>query len=108
MGYTLRKKYKNPEGQLQLSIIKYCKIKGYTVGKTKTTGIFRKGKYFSDPHLFLGFPDLTVFTPTLVFVEVKSSKGVMSASQKNFQELCKKANIKYIVAKKLEDVIQSI
>ena len=96
---------KNEEGQTQLSIIRYCKLKGYVIGKTRTMGVVRGKRYCLDPYTFRGFPDLTAFTPGLVFIEVKSSTGKMSEAQKDFQELCEKAGIKYILARSVDDVI---
>lgn len=101
----MRRKTDNPEGRLQLQILKYCRILGYPCGKTKTMGVRQQGGQFHfDPYTFRGFPDLTVFTPKLVFVEVKSPKGVQSENQKDFQRLCEEAGIKYILARCLEDV----
>lgn len=93
-----------------MAIIQYLRLKGYTGGKTKTMGVYDpriRARRF-DPYTFRGFPDLTVFTPELVFIEVKAPKGRMSEYQKNFQELCEKAGIKYILARSLDDVIEVI
>ncbi len=99
----LRKK-DNPEGRTQLSILRYIRSLGYVCGKTKTVGIARKGTFWVDKYLFLGFPDITAFCPHLVFIEVKSPTGVQSAHQKFFEEYCRRANILYILARSLDDV----
>jgi len=55
-------------------------------------------------------PDLLVFTNDvyppikMVWVELKSSIGVLSYGQKRFQELCVMAGIKHIVPKAGDDV----
>lgn len=99
-------KRNQPERAIQLSIIKYLKMKGYTVGKIKTTGA-KCGKHFiKDPYNFKGIADLMVFTPLLRFIEVKAGKNVLSSDQKTFQKLCKTAGIPYIVAYSLDDVIE--
>jgi hypothetical protein len=111
MGYPrhffnhLRKK-RNPEGILQLQIIRYIKSKGGIVGKTKVQGTYDQvaRSYRFDPFLFLGFADLTAFIPHLVFIEVKAPKGVQSDHQKSFQECCTKAGIPYILARSLSDI----
>jgi len=98
------KRLQSPEGEVQLSIIRYCKMQGYTIGKTKTMGVMRGKRFCYDPYVFRGFPDLTAFTPELVFIEVKSKTGRQSADQKAFQELCEGAGIPYILARSVEDV----
>lgn len=109
MGYNpdfLNRPHKrgNPEGQLQLQIIHYCKARGYIIGKTKTTGIKRGRAFCFDPYTFRGFPDLTCFCPQLIFIEVKSRKGEQTPEQMDFQEFCNKANIPYILARDLSDI----
>ena len=103
-----KKPRKNLEGRLQLAIIKMVRSLGYAIGKTKTVGIFRDGRFSKDRYVFLGFPDLTMFVPELVFCEVKSEKGLMSPDQIEFAKLCTKAGIRYIVARKIEDVVEVI
>lgn len=99
----------NPEGAIQLQILHYLKALGATVGKTKTMGVKRGRSYCFDPYTFLGYPDLTCFYKSrLYFIEVKSPQGIQSEYQKSFQELCDKANIPYILAYSLEDIITVI
>ena len=97
---------RQPEKEIQLSIIKYLRIKGYTVGKIKTTGA-RKGKAFIlDPYQFRGIADLLVFTPALHFIEVKAGKNKQSPDQITFQKLCKDSNTPYSVVYSLDEIIQ--
>ena len=98
----------NPEGQIQLQIIHYLKNKGYTVGKTKTKGSTLRGRFLYDVYQFRGFPDLVVFTPKFYFIEVKAPGGVQSPEQKHFEELCKFAGIPYILARRVDDVVDGI
>lgn len=108
-NWLRRRKQANPEGRLQLQILKYLRAIGATAGKTKTTGIARNGRFFLDKYLFIGFPDITFFKNNRIgFVEVKSPIGKQSEYQKNFQELCNKSNTIYILAKSLEDVTEII
>ena len=95
-----------PEGIIQLQILKYLRAIGAVAGKTKTMGV-RRGKSFCfDPYLFLGYPDITFFYNNKIgFIEVKSHAGKQSDNQKNFQELCIKSNILYILARSLDDVL---
>jgi hypothetical protein len=113
MGYPdfLNKPHKrgNPEGQMQLQIIHYCRVRGYKIGKTKTTGIKRGRSFCFDPYTFRGFPDLTCFANNkLYFIEVKSPKGEQTPEQMDFEGFCKQANIPYILARNLEDVQEII
>ncbi len=102
-------KRKNPEGRLQLSILKYLRLKGYAAGKTKTMGVRNTdGSFRFDKYLFLGFPDVTAFVPELVFIEVKAPQGTQSGAQKDFQQFCKVARVKYILARSLEDVMKEV
>lgn len=102
------KKKDSPEGRLVMQIIYYLRAKGYPCGKTKTTGIVRNNRFTYDAYLFRGFPDITAFTPCLVFIECKSLKGKQTEEQRDFQTFCEKASIKYILARRLEDVIEVI
>lgn len=94
----------NPEGAIQLQIIHYLKAKGYVVGKTKTKGSQTGKQFYYDIYQFRGFPDLTVFAPALYFIEVKATTG-QSQEQKDFQTLCEVAQIPYILARSVNDVI---
>ena len=102
-------KNKSPESQLVMQIIHYLRAKNKPCGKTKTRGLFNKqGQWCADPYLFTGFPDITVFTPRLIFIEAKSLTGKQSEEQKTFQSFCEKAGIPYILARRLEDVTEVI
>ena len=95
-----------PEKRIQLQIIKYLKLKGFAVGKIKTTGA-RRGKFFIlDPYHFKGVADLLVFTPALTFIEVKAPGGRLSPDQILFQKLCEGSQTPYIIAYSLDDIIK--
>ena len=96
---------KQPEKEIQLSIIKYLRYKGYTVGKIKTTGARRGKAFILDPYQFKGVADLLVFTPALHFIEVKAGKNKQSPEQIEFEKLCDTAGISYILAYSLDDII---
>jgi len=99
----------NPEGQLQLQIIHYCKARGYIIGKIKNKGSRLGNHFIQDPYTFLGLPDLLLFTSNrMFFIEVKTPKNKQSEYQIFFQNHCIKANIPYILARSLEDVISVI
>ena len=98
------------EQAIQLACIKYLRyVKGYACGKTKTYAMPTKnGVYRKDKYAFRGYPDLTVFMPKLVFVEVKSAKGYQSQDQKWFEELCQKADIPYLLVYSLAELMEKI
>jgi len=106
MGFT--KKKDSSEGHLVMQIIFYLRTKNYAVGKTKTMGVVRNGRYTYDPYQFRGFPDLTAFCPNLIFIECKSPKGRQTEEQKDFQSFCEKAGVRYILARDLETVTNLI
>lgn len=95
----------NPEGRTQLQILHILKMKGFEVGKIKVKGSMYKGRFIKDRWIFLGVPDLVCFTPReMYFIECKSAVGVQSEHQKIFQQLCERTNVKYILAKCIEDI----
>ena len=106
--YNRTKKRDNKEGRLQLAILHYLKSINLPAGKVKTKGSFNKGSFIKDMYQWTGLPDLLVFTPELLFLEIKVGKNTQTPNQKDFQEFCKKANVKYFVVKSLEDVISVI
>lgn len=98
-----------PERIIQRQILGYLKPICQAVGKTKTMGVKRGRTFCFDPFLFRGFPDITGFKDNKIFfVEVKSTTGRQTEEQSYFQELCRKANLTYILAHSLEDVINII
>ena len=99
-------KRQQPEKHIQLQIIKYLSLKGFSVGKIKTQGARIGNRFILDPYHFKGVADLLVFTPQLAFIEVKAPGGRLSDDQKDFQKLCINAEIKYILAYSLDDIIK--
>ena len=98
-----------PEKIIQRQILGYLKPICQAVGKTKTMGVKRGKVFCRDPWLFLGFPDITGFKDDKIFfVEVKSATGIHSDYQKAFQKLCQRADLTYILAYSLEDVMKII
>ena len=96
-----------PEKRIQLQIIQYLKLKGFAVGKIKTTGARRGDTFLKDIYHFRGLPDLIAFTPALVFIEVKAPGGRLSPVQKDFQEFCRHAGTPYIIAFSLDDIMRA-
>ena len=100
------RKRNNPEGILQLQIIRYCKARGFIIGKIKNKGSRIGNRFIFDPYAFLGLPDLLLFANNkMYFVEVKSPEGgQQSEYQIAFQNYCIKANIPYILVRDISDI----
>lgn len=102
-------KHGNPEAQIQLQIIHYCKARGWVIGKLKNKGSRLGNRFIFDPYAFLGLPDLLLFAKNkMYFLEIKSSVGQQSPHQKSFQECCLSSGINYILARSLEDVVSTV
>ena len=97
---------RQPEKEIQLQIIKYLRLKGFTVGKIKTQGARRGNSFILDPYHFKGVADLLVFTPVIHFIEVKAGKNKQSPDQITFQKLCEASGTPYIVAYSLDDILK--
>lgn len=104
----MKRKRGNPEGQLQLAIIHSLKARGFVVGKTKTKGSRLGNRFLFDCYQFRGFPDLVCFTPKFYFIECKAKNGTQSPEQKDFQALCERADVPYILARSVEDVEKAL
>ncbi len=109
MGYPREflnrpRKHDNPEGRIQLQIIRWAKARGYTIGKIKNKGSRIGNRFIQDPYAFLGLPDLLLFTPDMYFLEVKAEGGRQSEHQIHFQECCNKANIPYLLVNSIEQL----
>ena len=98
------------EKDIQFSIITFLRRCGYICGKTKTTGIWDpvRRRYRKDKYAFVGFPDLTAFIPQLVFIECKSLTGRQTDEQEEFQAMCERVGIPYILATSVDDVIEGV
>lgn len=95
------------EKHIVRQILEYFCFIAATAGKTKTQGIWDAKRQCrrKDPYLFVGFPDIAFFyKDRFGFVEVKSKTGIQSDFQKEFQALCEKAGVPYILARCVEDV----
>ena len=80
-------------------------MKGFACGKVKTTGALKGSQFIRDPYLFRGVADLLVFTPKLMFIEVKAGKNKQSPDQLHFEQMCQNADIPYVLAYSLDDII---
>ena len=92
------------EYQIENALLELFNASGLVVYKNydqaqKIGDSYRKHKY-----QMRGVADISILTPDgVVFVEVKTPKGVLSAFQKKFEGHCKGNGIKYFVARSLSD-----
>ncbi len=98
---------KRLEKDVVKAIIQYLKTRGYCCGKVKTHGVVRQGRYCIDPYLFVGVPDILCFTGTeQIWIEAKVNKNKQGPAQVEFEKLCNKVGIKYILAYSVDDIIK--
>lgn len=104
------RKKDNPEARLVMQIIYYLRGKGHAVGKTKTMGVVRNGRYTYDPYQFRGKCDIECFANGIMYaIEAKSNNGRQTEEQKKYQKLFHKPPHRvYILAKCLEDITNII
>ena len=55
-----------------------------------------------------GLPDLLLFAPRLIFVEVKSPTGRLSPTQRVFQRLCATAGVPYWVVRSAAELAAAL
>jgi hypothetical protein len=97
------------ESDLVRQILEYLRAIGAVAGKVKVMGVMRHGRYCIDPMVFRGYPDVCVFHRNkMYYIEAKIKGNYQSPEQKVFQELCRTANIPYILAYTVEDVVSVI
>jgi len=93
MGYNFdprRQKRDNPEGKIQLAILKYLIALGAVVGKTKTMGVRRGQSFCFDPYTMRGKSDLEAFFKGIMYcIEVKApgKKIAQDSDQDNYRRL---------------------
>lgn len=102
---------KRSEKDIQRSILKYLKVKGYTAWRNNSVGVFdAKRKTFRlNPYTLAGGPDIFILLDLrTIALEVKSSTGVQSDVQRIFQANWEspEARREYYVVRSLDDVMK--
>ncbi len=94
------------EKALEKKIILNLKLHGFYVYKTASAGsCYDYNLQFNEA----GIADLIVIgNKQVFFLEVKTPKGRQSITQKVFQALCEKHNIKYAVVRSVKDALKVI
>lgn len=90
-----RKPHVMREKIIEREIIKYLRGKGFFCGKINPElGGWNKG-----------IADILCMTPSAQYwIEVKTKQGRQQQNQKDFQKLCDKGNVHYLVARSIDDV----
>jgi len=91
------------------AITAYLKLDGWEVYRTNNAGVWnqKKGGYFF--HGQKGYPDITALKKgcPVLFVEVKGPSGRLTKAQERFAILAKDCHCIYILARSLDDVINT-
>lgn len=103
-----RKKETKPrnmeEKRIEREIILNLNIMGYTAIKAGESSMYNT-KYNIN-----GMSDIMVFAKSygVVFVEVKTKKGIQSHAQKKFEKLCKECGLDYFIVRSLKDTLDCL
>ena len=104
---------KEKETQIQTAICDYLAYKNYFFWRQNNVApvqVMRDGSLAMrrmPKYARKGTPDVIVLVPgKVIFLEIKSSTGVLSLEQKELQSVCEKFQIEYYVVRSLDDVIK--
>ena len=97
------------EDMLQIAVADYLRrvlpkhipFSHFPAGELRTPRVGAKLKRFG---LAKGWPDFIILTNPVIFIELKSDKGRMSQSQKDFAVLAQEAGHRYFVARDLPTI----
>jgi uncharacterized protein with ACT and thioredoxin-like domain len=106
-----------PEDHIQQAIVRYCQLKHIVCHSVPNEAVGRgcaprqamiRVEHLKTMGLLPGCADLVVWFPMqtgvcIGYVEVKQEKGHQSVHQKQFQEVCRSANVPYMVVRSLDD-----
>lgn len=94
------------ESSIQTAICDYLSYKRYFFWRQNTGGMYREGRWFSQPKYSKnGVPDIILVKDgKFVGLEVKRPKGKQSAHQLAFETDCKKAGGEYYIITSVEEV----
>lgn len=92
------------EKKLEKDIIFYLNLSGLMACKAGEESIYNK------KHVLPGMSDLLVFVPYygVIFMEVKTPKGLQSTVQRDFEEYCKKCNLFYCLVRSVSEAMEMV
>ncbi len=96
------------EKAIQQLILESLRYRGYFAQRMNSgaTAYETKGKRRFLRYGFPGLPDIMVLLPSgqVLFIEVKTEKGLMSQPQTDFKETCDSLGVPHIIARSWGDV----
>ena len=106
---TPRVKRRKPEKDVQRAIVAGLVARGWVVAETDAGAAFHAGG-FSGSRIPAGWSDLTCCAPggRFVGIEVKAARGRQSDVQKAMQERIERLGGLYILARRIEDVLEKL
>ena len=101
---------KELEKDIQLSVCEYLTLKKHFFWRANNIPVFDKKAGFYRPmpkYAMQGVPDIIIIGDGgfVIFLEIKSSVGKLSKSQKEFQRRCKEVGAEYYVIKTVDQLI---
>ena len=101
---------KELEKDIQLSVCQYLTLKKHFFWRVNNIPVFDKKAGFYRPmpkYAMQGVPDIIIIGDGgfVIFLEIKSSGGKLSKSQKEFQRRCKEVGAEYYVIKTVDQLI---
>lgn len=103
---TLLKCRKKTEHNIQKSVVRWFKREypNYLIFSTNNEACYTRKTYFTEAGMLTGVSDLVVVLPSkIIFVELKTTKGVQSKKQKDFETKIKYLNFDYYIIRSLEE-----
>lgn len=102
-----RHAHKQPERQLHKEIVSFLRLHGCYGGTIRVEAPQYRGFHIKTKDLLLGVPDTIWFHPKngMFFVEIKYGDNKLSIEQEMFKRECISSGIRFITARKIEDIL---
>ena len=97
---------KKTEHDSQKSIVEYFRkeFPEYIIFSTNNEACYKRKTYFTEAGMLNGLADLVIVLPNkIIFVELKTNKGVQSKSQKEFEDKIKSLGYDYYILRSLAE-----
>lgn len=103
---ALLKCRKKTEHEIQKSIVRYFRKEypNYILFSTNNEACYTRQTYFAEAGMLKGLADLVIVLPNkIIFVELKTTQGKQSKSQKDFETKITSLGYNYYIIKSLND-----
>lgn len=105
---TFHSEYEPTESQVLDAVCQYLDVMGFFFFRVNNNAVYDTKREVFRKHpkwAVKGVPDVVVMTNgKVVFVEVKTPKGVLSVDQRAFREMCKQERVPYHVVRCVADI----